>query len=89
MNVTATPGTLVTLENAHITRGGEIEKRPAFVELADLPSNTTGLAASGGQIYVFGDAAPSSINFAPGTPSNINYVRLQHPLERRSPMSCL
>ena len=30
MNVTATPGTLVTLENAHITRGGEIEKRPAF-----------------------------------------------------------
>ena len=79
MNVTATPGTLVTLENAHITRGGEIEKRPAFVELADLPSNTIGLAASGGQIYVFGDAAPSSINFAPGTPSNINYVRLQHP----------
>ena len=79
MNVTATPGTLVTLENAHITRGGEIEKRPAFVELANLPSNTTGLAASGGQIYVFGDAAESSVTFAPGTPSNINYIRLQHP----------
>lgn len=79
MNVTATPGTLVTLENAHITRGGEIEKRPAFVELADLPSNTTGLAAAGGQIYVFGDVAESSITFADGTPSNINYIRLQHP----------
>lgn len=79
MNVTATPGTLVTLENAHITRGGEIEKRPAFVELADLPSNTTGLAAAGGQIYVFGDAAPNTITFAPGTPSNLNYVQLQHP----------
>ena len=25
MNVTATPGSLVTLTNAHITRGGEIE----------------------------------------------------------------
>ena len=44
MNVTSTPGSLVTLTNAHITRGGEIEKRNAFVELATLPSNTTGLA---------------------------------------------
>ena len=26
-DVTATPGTLITLKNAHITRGGEIEKR--------------------------------------------------------------
>ena len=31
MDVTATPGTLTELKNAHITRGGEIEKRPAFV----------------------------------------------------------
>ena len=79
MNVTSTPGSLVTLTNAHITRGGEIEKRNAFVELATLPSNTTGLAASGGQIYVFGSVASSSVSFASGTPSNINYVRLQHP----------
>ena len=33
-NVTAPPGSLVTLTNAHITRGCELEKRPAFVELA-------------------------------------------------------
>ena len=79
MNVTSTPGTLVTLENAHITRGGEIEKRPAFVSLADLPANTKGLAASGGQIYVFGSVASSAVTFASGTPANINYVRLQHP----------
>ena len=78
-NVTAPPGSLVTLTNAHITRGGEIEKRPAFVELATLPTNTIGLAATGGQIYVFGSAAASSITFAAGTPSNINYIRLQHP----------
>lgn len=79
LNVTANPGTLVTLKNAHITRGGEIEKRQAFVSLATLPSNTTGLAAAGGQIYVFGSDAASSVTFASGTPSNINYIRLQHP----------
>tara|TARA_R110002153_G_scaffold272486_1_gene441225 strand:+ start:944 stop:3013 length:2070 start_codon:yes stop_codon:yes gene_type:complete len=78
-DVTATPGTLITLKNAHITRGGEIEKRPAFVSLATLPSNTTGLAAANGQIYVFGSAAASSVTFASGTPANVNYVRLQHP----------
>lgn len=78
-NVTATPGTLVTLTNAHITRGGEIEKRPAFVSLAALPSNTKGLAATNGQIYVFGHEAASSVTFATGTPANVNYVRLQHP----------
>lgn len=76
MNVTSTPGTLATLTNAHITRGGEIEKRPAFVPLTDLPSNTIGLAAAGGQIYVFGSEAPSSVTFAAGTPSNINYQQL-------------
>ena len=53
-NVTAQPGTLVTLKNAHINRGGEIEKRTAFVKLTDLPSNSFGLSASNGQIYVFG-----------------------------------
>lgn len=79
MNVTSNPGTLVTLTNAHITRGGEIEKRPAFVNLADLPSNTFGLAAAGGQIYTFGSDASSSVTFASGTPANVNYVQLAHP----------
>jgi len=78
-NVTATSGTLVSIKNAHITRGGEIEKRPAFVSLATLPSNTTGLAAANGQIYVFGSDASSSVSFASGTPANVNYVRLEHP----------
>ena len=63
LDVTANPGTLVTLKNAHITRGGEIEKRQAFVSLATLPTNTFGPAAAGGQIYVFGSDAASSVNF--------------------------
>ena len=79
MNVTAAPGTLVELKNAHITRGGEIEKRPAFVEITQLPSNTIGLAAAAGQIYTFGSDAESSVTFAANTPSNVTYVRLQHP----------
>ena len=79
MNVTAAPGTLIELKNAHITRGGEIEKRPAFVEITQLPSNTIGLAAAAGQIYTFGSDAPSSVTFASDTPSNVTYVRLQHP----------
>jgi len=76
MNVTSTPGTLTTLTNAHITRGGEIEKRPAFVLLTDLPANTIGLAAAGGQIYVFGNEPASNVTFAAGTPSNVNYQQL-------------
>ena len=80
-NVTSVPGSLVQLTNAHITRGGEIEKRRAFVKLADLPSDTMGLAAAGGQIYTFGSAAPSAITFASGTPSNISYIQLQHPTD--------
>lgn len=79
MNVTSNPGTLVTLTNAHITRGGEIEKRPAFVNLATLPSNTFGLAAAGGQIYVFGSDAAANVTFPSGTPANINYIQLAHP----------
>tara|TARA_Y200000002_G_scaffold368279_1_gene361179 strand:- start:585 stop:2651 length:2067 start_codon:yes stop_codon:yes gene_type:complete len=78
-NVTAQAGTLVTLKNAHINRGGEIEKRQAFVKLTTLPSNSTGLTASNGQIYVFGHEASSAVTFASGTPANLNYMRLQHP----------
>ena len=84
-NVTSVPGSLVTLTNAHLTRGGEIEKRKAFVALATLPvdSNgdpvTVGLAAAGGQTYVFGSAASADVTFATGTPTNVNYVQLRHP----------
>ena len=82
-NLTSVPGSLVTLKNAHLTRGGEIEKRKAFVEVATLPVDgygvptTFGLAAAGGQIYVFG--SESSVSFASGTPDNLNYISLLHP----------
>lgn len=77
--VTSVPGTLIELKNAHINRGGEIEKRLAFKKLTTLPSNTVGLAAAGSQITVFGSDALSSVTFALDTPPNVSYQRLQHP----------
>lgn len=77
--VTSVPGTLLVLKNAHINRGGEIEKRRAFKKLTTLPANTVGLAAATNQIYVFGSDAPGSVTFAADTPSNLSYQRLQHP----------
>lgn len=69
----AQAGTLRRLTNAHIDRGGAIEKRKAFVSTYALPSNTFGMANIGGSLYVFGSAA------APTLPSGVNYQRLQHP----------
>lgn len=67
-------GSLQKLSNAHITRGGEIEKRKAWVPKYALPAGQTfGLAGADGKLYVFGSAAGLSI------PSPVNYQRLEHP----------
>ena len=79
MDVHAPPGSLIELTNAHITRGGEIEKRPAFVEVCDLPTETKGLVAGGGSLYTFGTALPSAITFPTNTPNNLIYQQLIHP----------
>lgn len=71
--VTGVPGTLRTLRNAHINRGGEIEKRKAFVPRWTLPAGTFGLAALDGRPFVFGpDAAPTM-------PTGVTYQRLAPP----------
>lgn len=85
MDVTSTPGTLTELKNAHITRGGEIEKRPAFVELCTLPSDTAGLAASADSLYTFGSV--SSVSLPSGAPSNLTYQRLVHPTDSTTALS--
>jgi len=74
MFLTSKAGSLQKLKNAHITRGGEIEKRLAFANHATIPTGTFGLQAAGGSLYVFGSAAQPS-----GFPANLNYQRLQHP----------
>jgi hypothetical protein len=68
------PGTLQTLRNAHITRGGEIEKRLAWVPKYNLPAGETfGLAGANGKLYVFGSAA------APAVPAGVTYQQLAAP----------
>lgn len=72
--VTAPAGSLYRLENAHITAGGEIEQRKAFVEDKVLPAGTLGLAVAAGVIYVFGQGpAPG------GLPAGVSYQQLVHP----------
>ncbi|CAB4120912.1 hypothetical protein UFOVP4_7 [uncultured Caudovirales phage] len=65
-------GSLQTLSNAHITRGGEIEKRLAFVSKYSLPSGTFGLAGANGQLYVFSSSAPTM-------PTGVTCQQLAHP----------
>ena len=71
---TAPPGTLWELTNAHITRGGEIEKRKTFAPKYNLPAGTLGLTSLSGNLYVFGSGAEPA-----GMPVGITYQRLQHP----------
>ena len=72
--VAGTPGTLWTLENAHITRGGDIERCKSFVSKYSLTAGTRGLFALNRQLYVFGSA-----NLAGSMPLGVAYQRLQGP----------
>lgn len=77
MALTAKPGTLQELTNCHITRGGEIEKRKAFVPIATLPTGQTfGLHGANGQLWTFGSASSPTITqpAGPGTSDPLNDV---------------
>lgn len=69
----STPGSLQVLTNAHITRGGEIEKRMAFVPKYSLPAGATfGFAGANGVLYVFSGTAA-------GVPVGVTNQVLAHP----------
>lgn len=71
---TTAGGVLIKATDGHINRGGEFEKRAAFVREYQLPAGATkGLAAGKSGIVVFGHQAP------PVLPTNVFYQRLQHP----------
>jgi hypothetical protein len=78
----APAGSLRRCTNAHITRGGEIEKRKAFVEVADATPGTFGLHIVRGQLYVFGSAPRP-----PALSDTLRYQRLEAP--NGSPMTAL
>lgn len=67
------PGALSDLVNAHITNGGEIEKRKAFTRTS-LVNTSFGLEALKDSLVVFGSAADPG-----GWPTGVTYQRLQHP----------
>jgi len=74
---TAPPGSLRVCKNAHITRGGEVEKRLAFASFADLSGAggaTYGIHAAQGSVWTFGSAA-----LAGTLAGGVRYQRLQHP----------
>lgn len=72
--VASPQGSLQTLSNAHVTRGGEIEKRRAMVAKYALPESAThGLAAANGVLYTFGSFAN------PDVPEGVTYQQLAHP----------
>ena len=71
--LTAKPGTLQLLKNAHVSRGGEIEKRKKFATFASLPAGTFGMEAADNSIYVFGSALGLTM------PAGVTYQRLTHP----------
>lgn len=69
--VSGVPGTLWTLKNGIISRGGDAVRAKKFVSKYTLPANTHGLCAVKGQLYVFGSIA------APTMPASVQYQRLQ------------
>ena len=83
-SVTSVPGSLYGLNddgvagltNAHITRGGEIEKRRAFKLWTTLPANTHGLAAGGGRVYVFADCHTGRPSMT-GQPEELSVIKME------------
>lgn len=67
------PGTLWTLKNAVITRGGDIERIKKWVAEYTLPAGTFGLAGLRGLPYVFGKAASVA-----NLPPDISYQQLSY-----------
>jgi hypothetical protein len=68
------PGTLWTLQNAVITRGGDIQRAKKFVSAYTLPAGTVGLFSLNQQLYVFGSGSTPA-----GMPPQVQYVQLAAP----------
>lgn len=79
MNITSPPGTLQVLSNAHINRGGEVEKAQAFQKIKDLEEGKTfGVVESPSGFFVFGsdDLSSTYTNNVINSNPPIRYQRL-------------
>ena len=70
---TLPPGSLWVGKNVHLSRGGDVEQRKAFVTKFTLPAGTFGFHVIGDVKYVWGSTAD------PGVPAGVTYQRLAHP----------
>jgi hypothetical protein len=73
------PGTLLTCDNAHVTQGGEIEKRKAFVPVtipAAYTGNHFGLQPGDAGIYVFGSTIVSPSTSTRDRNANVSRLKL-------------
>lgn len=74
---TSSPGSLLTLENAHINPGAEIEKRQKFgISANSFPANTFGLEMTAGGLITFGSVIPA---LAVPLPAGVSYQQLPTP----------
>ena len=60
--MTLPPGSLRYANNVHVTRGGELKKRKAFVPYATLPAGSVGLAATRDSLVVYGNGVQTPGN---------------------------
>lgn len=73
---TTEPGTLLDARDCHITLGGELEKRAAFVTTMTLPAGTIGLWVTEGRVlHVWGDSATAPV----GLPAGVQYHSIPDP----------
>jgi hypothetical protein len=69
-------GALIDAKDCHITRGGEMEKRAAFVVVETLPAGTIGFyAQDGAKFHVWGTAA---LPGPAGMPASVTYHSIPH-----------
>src|SRR4249920_711423 len=75
-SLTAPAGTLRLLQNAHITQGGEIEKRQAFQYWCNAPPNSMGLCTdNSGNVYThLVSGTPGAID--PPTATSVGVIHI-------------
>lgn len=75
--VSAQLGSAWTIKNAHITRGGDIERMKSFVKVTGngFPDTTFGLFAVNDTLYTVGYDASEAGN----VPSGVTHILTQHP----------
>jgi hypothetical protein len=76
--LTAPAGTLRLLQNAHVTAGGEIEKREAFVLWCTAPAGSLGMCALNSLVYThLPSGTPGQID--PPTDTAIGVIHIAQP----------